>query len=44
MALLNKLNVVFFQLTSGEEPVKKWLKALDVVDRRTIGRGLKTLQ
>jgi phage-related protein len=44
MALRTKLNVVFFQLTSGEEPVRKWLKALDTVDRQTIGRDLKTLQ
>jgi predicted XRE-type DNA-binding protein len=44
MALRIKLNVVFFQLASGEEPVRKWLKALDAVDRQTIGRDLKTLQ
>lgn len=44
MALRIKLNVVFFQLASGEEPVRKWLKALDAIDRQTIGRDLKTLQ
>jgi phage-related protein len=44
MALRIKLKVVFFQLASGEEPVRKWLKSLSAVDRQTIGRDLKTLQ
>ena len=44
MVLQIKLNVVFFQSASGEEPVRKWLKALDAVDRQTIGLDLKTLQ
>lgn len=44
MVLRTKLNVVFFKSTIGEEPVRKWLKALEPLDRQTIGRDLKTLQ
>lgn len=44
MALRTKLNIIFFKLASGEEPVRKWLKEHDPVDRQTIGRDLKTLQ
>lgn len=44
MVLRVKLNIFFFKLTSGEEPVRKWLKALEPMDRKTIGRDLKTLQ
>lgn len=44
MVLRTKLNVVFFKLKSGEEPVRKWLKTLEPLERQTIGRDLKTLQ
>jgi len=36
--------VVFYRLTSGREPVREWLKQLDSVSRRKIGRDLYTLQ
>ena len=36
--------VLFFQLDSGREPVREWLKELSRNDRRTIGEDIKTLQ
>lgn len=38
------LQVVFFQLDSGREPVRDWLKELSRENRRTIGADIKTLQ
>ena len=38
------MQVVFFRLDSGREPVREWLKALDQASRRSIGADLKTLQ
>jgi phage-related protein len=36
--------VLFFQLDSGREPVREWLKNLSRGDRKTIGEDIKTLQ
>lgn len=36
--------VVFFQLDSGKEPVREWLKALNRENRKFIGEDIKTLQ
>lgn len=36
--------VVFYRSASGQEPVRKWLKQLDPVNRKRIGENLYTLQ
>jgi phage-related protein len=36
--------VVFYRSASGREPVRDWLKQLDVRDRKRIGEDLYTLQ
>ena len=36
--------VLFFQLDSGREPVREWLKDLSRDHRKTIGEDIKTLQ
>jgi len=38
------MEVVFFRLDSGREPVREWLKDLDRPSRRSIGADVKTLQ
>lgn len=44
MPMDRPIPVLFFQLDSGREPVRDWLKALDRDSRRTIGEDVKTLQ
>ena len=45
MAPLEKvLAAQFFQLTSGREPVRDWLKALPREDRKLIGRDLLAVE
>ena len=39
-----RLRVVFFRTLTGNEPVRDWLKALPVEDRKTIGEDIKTVQ
>lgn len=41
---LQKLNVVFFRSEAGKEPVREWLRALPVPDRKAIGDDIRTLQ
>ena len=36
--------VIFFQLDSGREPVRDWLKSLDRHNRKLVGEDIKTLQ
>jgi len=36
--------VIFFQLDSGREPVRDWLKGLDRLNRKLVGEDIKTLQ
>ena len=38
------LSVRFFRTANGREPVREWLLALDEVDRKTVGRDIKTAQ
>jgi len=40
----NKLEVKFFQLLSGKEPVREWLKELGKDDKLIIGTDIKTVQ
>ena len=40
----NKLEVVFYKLLSGKEPVREWLKELGKKDRLIIGTDIKTVQ
>jgi len=40
----NKLEVIFFKLLSGKEPVRDWLKELGREDRIIIGTDIKTVQ
>ena len=39
-----KINVVFYQTPSGNEPVREWLKSLSVEDRQNIGNDIKTVE
>ena len=38
------LSVAFFRTTSGNEPVREWLKSLPREERRIIGEDIKTVQ
>ena len=38
------MRVLFYRTTTGNEPVREWLRALPPDDRRTIGDDLKTVQ
>lgn len=38
------LEVYFYKTSSGNEPVKEWLKSLPREDMRTIGFDIKTVQ
>jgi phage-related protein len=38
------LEVRFFQIASGNEPVREWLKAVSKEDRKSIGEDIKTAQ
>lgn len=39
-----KISVVFYQSPSGNEPVREWLKSLDLQDRQIIGNDIKTVE
>ncbi len=39
-----RLQVLFYRTAVGNEPVREWLKALPVEDRKIIGDDLKTAQ
>lgn len=41
---LPKLTVRFYRESSGTEPVRDWLKALPVDERREVGIDIKTVQ
>jgi phage-related protein len=43
-APLVKKPLVFYAAASGREPVRDWLKALDVEDKRSIGLDLMRVQ
>jgi len=38
------LTVKFFRQTSGNEPVRDWLRSLSVEERKLIGEDIKTVQ
>lgn len=38
------IQVVFYKLDSGREPVREWLKALPLKDRKIIGTDIKTVE
>jgi len=39
-----KLKVKFYKTESGSEPVREWLKQLDVMDKKMIRADIKTVQ
>jgi len=39
-----RLSAVFFRTSSGSEPVRKWLKALPTLHKKSIGEDIKTVQ
>jgi phage-related protein len=41
---LPKLQAVFFQTTSGREPVREWLLSLDKAERRQLGTDIAYVQ
>ena len=41
---LRKIPLVFFRTATESEPVREWLKSLDEVERREIGRDLLRAQ
>lgn len=44
MSSKRPISVVFFELDSGREPVRDWLKNMDRKDRKSVGEDIKTLQ
>ena len=41
---MKQLPAAFYQLSSGREPVREWLKTLDEDDRRAIGEDIKDVE
>lgn len=41
---MKRLPAAFYQLSSGREPVRDWLKALDAGDRKIIGEDIKDVE
>ena len=44
MTELKKLPAAFYATASGNEPVREWLKDLNVEDRRTVGQDIATAE
>lgn len=44
MSLEPILTVCFFRTSSGNEPVRDWLKDMDTEDRKIIGEDIKVVQ
>ena len=42
--VFKRLPARFFRSDSGREPVREWLKSLDVEDRRIIGEDIKDVE
>ena len=38
------VHIHFFQSETGNEPVRDWLRGLDIQDRKTIGEDIKTVE
>jgi len=41
---LKRLPARFYRLDSGREPVREWLKGLDLEDRKVIGEDIKDVE
>jgi phage-related protein len=41
---VKRLPAAFYQLSSGREPVREWLKALATEDRKIIGEDIKDVE
>ncbi|HEY7298864.1 MAG TPA: type II toxin-antitoxin system RelE/ParE family toxin [Xanthobacteraceae bacterium] len=41
---MKRLPAAFYQLPSGKEPVREWLKALPAADRKLIGEDIKDVE
>jgi len=41
---LKRLPASFYRLDSGREPVREWLRELDLEDRRAIGEDIKDVE
>src|ERR1044072_4051160 len=41
---MKRLPAVFYALPSGREPVRDWLKSLDMADRKIVGEGVKDVE
>jgi phage-related protein len=41
---MKRLPAAFYQLSSGREPVREWLKALDEADRKVVGEDIKDVE
>jgi len=39
-----RIDVVFFRTAAGGEPVRDWIKSLEVEDRRAIGQDLQRVE
>jgi phage-related protein len=44
MSLSRKLPAIFYRSTSGDEPVRGWLKGFDKADRQAIGEDIAYVQ
>jgi phage-related protein len=42
--MADRIPLVFFRTSAGNEPVREWLKALPVEDRQAVGRDLARVQ
>ncbi len=41
---MNITPIFFYRTATGNEPVREWLKGLDVSDRKILGSDLQTIQ
>jgi len=41
---LKRLPARFYRSDNGREPVREWLKGLDLEDRKTIGEDIKDVE
>lgn len=41
---LKRIQAYFYRTAAGNEPVREWLKALPIADRKTIGTDIKDVE
>ena len=41
---MKRLPAAFYQLPSGREPVREWLRSLDEADRKAVGKDIKVVE